>query len=152
MRGTLLTASILLLAGCGLVKIGPAKPLRQSVAEQELRDYYAQVQLAFARADEGALTELFDPSITKPMTRAQIRAWAKEFFTKNGRSRFIIEDLELVDLGPGRAVARLKYRVVTPGGKGDFAGAEMDVLEKKAGRWRITGWEKVEGPKDLPQP
>lgn len=152
MRSARLALPMLLLAGCGLVKIGPAKPLRQSVVEQELRDYYAQVQLAFARADEGALTELFDASITKPMTRAQIRAWAKEFFTKNGRCRFVIEDLELVDLGPGRAVARLRYRVVTPGGKGDFAGAEMDVLEKRAGLWRVTAWEKVEGPKDLVEP
>jgi predicted lipid-binding transport protein (Tim44 family) len=152
MRPPLLAAVLLLTAGCGLVKIGPAKPLRQSVAEQELRGYYAQVQQAFARADETALTELFDPAITKPMTRAQIRAWAKEFFTKHGRSRFVIEDLELVDLGPGRAVARLRFRVVTSGGKGDFAGAEMDVLEKRAGLWRVTGWEKVEGPKDLPAP
>lgn len=144
----LVPALAALLAGCGLLKVGPAKPLRQSVAERELRAYYADVQKAFAAGNEAMLADLFDPAITKPMTRPRIREWGREFFGKHGRCRFRILGLELVDLGPGRAVARLTYRVETPGGEGDFGGTEMDVLEKRSGRWRIVEWQKVEGPKD----
>ena len=117
--------------------------MREQVAEGEIRSYYGEVKQAFALGLPEALTLLFSPSITKPMTHEEIRAWAEKFFGDNGPSRFIIEELDIQELGAGRAVVLMKYHVETKSGKGDFRGTELNTLKKKHGRWRMTEWEKL---------
>src|SRR5262245_35687304 len=117
----------LLLGGCGWVRWGPQRVSEDEVRlDAEIRDYYASVQRAFAAGNPQALSSLFDASIVQPMTKAQVEAWAEEFFAKNGRAGFKILSFSLEDLGRERAVVLLRYAVRTPGGRGDFAGSERD--------------------------
>jgi hypothetical protein len=110
---------------------------------QSLKAYYNEVQSAFAAGNPAALASLFSPSITRPMTQGEIRAWADKFFAEHGRARFKIKGLEIEELSFVRAVVTLTYSVETPDGKGGFAGTERDILERARGRWSIAAWDKL---------
>ncbi|MDX6768645.1 MAG: hypothetical protein SF051_03875 [Elusimicrobiota bacterium] len=110
---------------------------------RELEGYYLDAAAAFAAASPEALAALYDPAITRPMTREKIREWGVEFFGKHGPARFKVEKLEFDRLGYQDAVVTLTYRVETRDGEGSFGGVEQDEFVKKGGRWLMTGWEKV---------
>lgn len=110
---------------------------------RELEGYYLDAAAAFAAGSPDALAALFDASISKPMTREKIRAWAADFFGKHGPAHFKIEKLEFDRLGYESAVVTLTYRVETRDGTGSFGGVERDEFTRKRGRWLMTGWEKV---------
>ena len=129
------------LAGCVSFARAPTTP--ELAAQAEIKAYYGEVELAFERGDADALAALFDPSITRPMTREQILEWGQTFFRDYKETRFKIRSLSFEDLGPGVAVVRLAYRVATEDGRGDFGGVERDYLGKAGGRWRITAWERL---------
>ena len=113
---------------------------------REIGSYYDEVKAAFASQNPEGLAKLFYPGIAKPMTFPQILDWARRFFSENQAIRFHIDKTEFEDMGPGRAVVRLTYRVTTAGGKGDFGGTEVDFLEKHGGWWVMTAWKKVSAP------
>lgn len=113
------------------------------VRAKEIKSFYTDVQRAFAAGNAGALAALFDSGIAKPMTHAEILKWSTKFFQENSEISFHIDKLTIDDMGPGRGVVRLTYHVTTAGGKGDFGGTEIDILEKHGGWWRIISWEKV---------
>jgi hypothetical protein len=142
MRALAVSAAILL-SGCG--SIGFQKHLTDDELrlQREVRDYYAQVQRAFAAGNSQALASLFDASIVKPMTKKEIEAWGEKFFGEHGRGAFKLKSLTLDDLGRERAVVTIKYEVTTPTGKGGFGGTEQDTLVKRSGRWYTAEWEKL---------
>lgn len=141
MRALLLCLS-LSLSGCGWISFQAKPSERELDIRREVPLFYDEVKRAFAARNEDALARLFDPGIAKPMTIQQIRDWAKKFFAENEQIAFHVDKLDFEDMGPGRAVVRLTYRVTTRGGKGDFGGTEIDVVERREGRWRIMSWEK----------
>lgn len=112
--------------------------------EEEVKSYYEEFKGVFAAQNAGALTELFDSGISKPMTLPQIRAWAEKFFSENKGVDFHVERIEFLGIGLEKADIRLTYHVTTVGGKGDFGGVELDTLVKRGGKWRISAWEKDE--------
>lgn len=138
----LLPLAALVLSSCGYVSFERAKTPDEVRLEQSVRAYYGDVRRAFAVGNADALTALFSPSITHPMTQAQIRAWAEKFFSEHGRARMRIDRLDVDELGFVRAVVTLTYRVETPDGKGAFGGTERDVLERRDGRWFVASWDK----------
>ena len=133
-----------LLAGCGYVSFRKPPTDQEIRTRAELREYYEGVQRAFAAGNSQALASMFDASITKPMSKPQIEKWAEDFFKEHGRAAFRVVKLELDELGPGRAVATLTYKVETPSGKGSFGGTVRDELVKRHGRWYMTAWEKID--------
>jgi hypothetical protein len=141
-RLTVLLAAAVGLSSCGYVSFERAKTPDEVRLEQSVRGYYGDVRRAFAVGNADALTSLFSPSITHPMTQAQIRAWADKFFAEHGRARMRVEKLDVDELSFVRAVVTLSYRVETTDGKGSFGGAERDVLERRDGRWFIASWDK----------
>lgn len=143
MRPALLAAAALALAGCGWISFQRPPTDDELRLEREVRGYYTQVGTAFAAGNAQALTSLFDPSITEPMTRPEIAKWAEEFFAKHGRAGFKIASIDFEQLAFERAVVTIRYRVTTPDGQGGFEGAEIDTLVKKNGRWYTARWEKL---------
>ncbi|MDE2491164.1 MAG: hypothetical protein KGM24_09965 [Elusimicrobia bacterium] len=134
----------LTLSACAYVQVGFGRRVsdRELALQDEIRAYYEDVGAAFASGNAQALTQLFAPGITRPMTRDRIRAWAEDFFAKHGPARFTVVSLDFERLGPVSAVVRLDYRVETRGGDGSFAGVERDELVRRDGRWSVTAWEK----------
>lgn len=131
------------LGGCGWISFDRRMSLREFAAQAEIKAYYDEVKNAFAARDAEALAALYDPGITQPLTYPQIRDWARRFFAGNENVRFRVETLRFERLGAGRATVLLAYEVTTRGGKGDFAGTEIDELEKRDGSWRIISWRKA---------
>lgn len=117
--------------------------MAEYAARQEIKAYFEEIKAAFASQNPENLAALFDPSITRPMTFPDIFLWARKFFGENQAVTFHLDKMDFQDLGPDRATVKVAYRVTTRGGKGDFSGTEIDILEKKAGWWRITSWEKL---------
>jgi len=142
-RALLLAVTALAFAGCGWISF--QRPLSDDELrlERDVRSYYTEVAAAFATGNAQALTSLFDPSITEPMTRPDIAKWAEDFFAKHGRAGFKIVSLDFEQLAYERAVVDIRYRVTTPDGQGSFAGSEIDTLVKKNGRWYTARWEKT---------
>lgn len=140
---TLPLALALLASGCGWVSFGRRMSDDELRLRSEVKSYYGQVARAFAAGNPDALASLFDPSIARPMSHAEVKTWAQGFFAKNGRAGFRVESLEIESIGPAEAVVLLRYRVETPDGKGDFAGTERDTLSRRKGRWYIAAWEKL---------
>lgn len=128
--------------GCAWISFERRVTDQEYAAREEIRAYFGDVQKSFALRDPEAVADLFDPNITRPMTRAQILAWAEKFFAENQAVSYHVDKLSFDDVGPGRASVILTYRVTTAGGKGDFGGTEADELQKRGGRWRVTSWEK----------
>ena len=136
-------AATALLAGCGWISFRKPPTDDELRVERELRAYYTQVKSAFAVGNSQALAALFDTSITRPMTKPDIESWGEKFFGEHGRARFILRSFSLDEMGAGRAVTTIRYRVETPDGKGSFDGMERDELIKKGGRWYTVSWEKI---------
>lgn len=136
-------AALLLLSGCRYVSFARPRSDDELRLEREVRAYYNEVRLAFAAGNSQALSSLFDPNITKPMTKAQVDAWADKFFNEHGRARFRIKHFELEELGFERAVVLLEYAVEPSSGHGGFGGSERDTLVKRGGRWYTASWEKI---------
>lgn len=132
-----------LLSGCGYVGFGRGVTTDEMILQQEIRSFYNDVQRAFTVSNPDALASLFDPSITHPMTHAEIKAWGEKFFGEHKDSRFKIEKLEFNELGYLQAVVTLTYKVETPDGKGGFGGTEEDKLVKRRKRWYVASWDKV---------
>ncbi len=132
-----------LAAACVKVSFRRPPAPEELARERGLRDYYLEVAKAFATADPDGLAALYAPNISKPMTLAQIRAWAAKFFAEHGPARFHVEKLTLDAVGYRRATATLTYQVRTTSGKGDFGGTEIDEFEKVGERWKMLSWEKV---------
>lgn len=130
------------LAGCGYVSFERPKTPDELRLIQSVHDYYGELGQAFAAGNADTLAELYSPSLSHPMTRAQLRAWAEKFFAEHGRARLVIKRLDVDELGYVQAVATVDYAVETPDGRGDFSGVERDVLERKKGRWAIASWDK----------
>ncbi len=133
-----------LLAGCARFQVGFGRRVsdEEFVLRSEIGAYYQEVGAAFASGSADALTGLFDPGISKPMTRVQIRAWAADFFEKHGPARFEVEKLDFERAGHESAVVELTYRVTTRDGDGSFGGTERDRLVKRGRRWSVASWEK----------
>ena len=131
-----------LLAGCLRLGFERRATTEEIVLKAEIRAFYGQVQQAFAAGTPRALAALFSPTIARPMSHAEILAWAERFFSEHGHARFRVERLEFDELGHLQALVTLTYRVETPGGRGDFGGTEQDTLVKTSGRWTISAWEK----------
>lgn len=142
MRLLPLLLPLLIFSGCIVPSLRKPPTLEESLKEKELRDYYRDVQNAFAQGDAKALADLFDPSIAKPMTYGQILAWGEKFFGEHGPALFHVDKMEILELGWRRAVTRLTYRVKTKSGRGDFGGAERNSFIRKDGRWLMSSWEK----------
>ena len=137
-------AALLVLTGCGGVSFERHQGLQEITLRGEIKDYYEEVKSAFAARSAESLAALFDAGISRPMTWPKILAWARTFFAENASVVFHIKKLDFRDLGRERAVVELHYSVTTFGGKGDFEGQELDILEKRAGgHWRIVSWEKL---------
>lgn len=149
MKACLILAAALL-ASCGYVSFGRKVSDDELRLRSDVRAYYDEVVQAFVMGNEDALTLLFDAAITKPMTRAQISAWGKDFFKKYGAASFKIDHVEYERLGYESAVVLLTYHVETKDRKGNFGGTERDYLTKRGRRWVVTSWEKVEAPKPAP--
>ncbi len=148
MRRALLLGLIAAGAACVRLDFGRKVGDDELRLRRELEGYYVDAAAAFAAGSPEALTALFDPAITKPMTREKIRSWAAGFFAEHGQAHFKVEKLDIERLGFVSAVAVLTYRVETKDGKGSFGGVERDEFARKNGRWIMTGWEKVpDGPK-----
>ena len=148
--GRLLLIAAVALSGCGYVSFGRKVSDDELRLRSSVRAYYDEVVQAFAAGNPDSLTMLFDGAISKPMTREQIQAWAKKFFTENGPASFKIERVEYERLGYENAVVLLTYRVTTRSGKGNFGGTERDILVKRGKRWVVTEWEKAEPVKAAP--
>jgi hypothetical protein len=114
-------ALTLILSGCSYVSFGRKISDDEYRLRREVKDFYAGVQSAFASGNAEALTALFSPSITHPMTHAEIRKWAEGFFRENKNGNFRIESLDIESVSFVQAVVLLKYRVETPEGKGSSA-------------------------------
>lgn len=115
---------------------------------RELQAYYLDASAAFAAGSPEALTALYDPSITKPMTLKQIQDWGVKFFGEHGPAKFKVDKLVFDRLGYESAVVTLTYHVETKDHKGEFGGTEVDEFVKKRGRWLMTRWDVVpEKPK-----
>jgi hypothetical protein len=142
-KSFLVAAAVLFASGCGGVSFGRRVSIQEYARQEEIKAYYQEVKAAFAARNPEALASLFDAGISKPMTWPQILAWARRFFSENAGVAFHVDKLEFDALGVDRAEVALTYRVTTLGGKGDFGGKELDVVEKRAGHWRIVSWEKL---------
>ena len=141
-RAACLGLGALLLGGCIRLSFRRAETPEETALQAEVRRYYWGVAAAFASGDADALAELFSPSITHPMTQSQIRDWAREFFAKNGRARFHVDELRFDELGYSRAVVTFKYRVEPLKPEGSFGGIETDRLDRRRGRWSVTAWDR----------
>ena len=146
--GWLVLGAAAALASCSYFTLDFSKPMssREIALEQEIRLFYAQVQTAFAAGNAEALTDLFFPSITHPMTHEEIRAWSRGFFERNGRARFHIQSFNIDKLSYVNPVVTVKYRVETPSGKDDFGAVETDTLAQLNGRWYIASWDSQPQP------
>lgn len=131
------------LSGCGFISFRQPPTDDELRLTGEVRAYYAEVQRAFATGNPQALSSLFDASITRPMSKPQIDAWAEKFFAEHGRARFHIMSLEIDDVGHEQAEVTLKYAVEPADGKGGFAATEQDSLVKRGGRWYTRAWERA---------
>ncbi len=145
-----LLLAVLFLCGCSYVSFGRKVSDDELRLRDDVRAYYDEVVQAFAAGNPDALAQLFDAAITKPMTRAQILAWGREFFGEHGTARFKVVKVEYERLGYGDAVVLLTYRVETKDGRGNFGGTERDVLVRRGRRWVMTEWEKIGPPKAAP--
>lgn len=144
MRLVTLALAALALSACGITLDFSRKVSNEElILRDEIRAYYGEVAGTFAAGNGSALVELFEPGIAKPMTREQIKAWADDFFGKNGPARFKVEKLDFEKLGHVSAEVVLTYRVETRDGKGSFGGAERDFLVKRGRRWSVASWEKL---------
>lgn len=143
MRRVPLIALLLALSGCGFVSFRKAPTDEEVRLTGEVRAYYAEIQRAFAAGNTQALSSLFDASITRPMSKPEIDAWAEKFFAEHGRARFRILSFEIDDLGHEQAQVTLKYAVEPADGKGGFGGTEQDSLVKRGGRWYTRAWERA---------
>jgi hypothetical protein len=143
MRPLLLSALLLLGAGCGYVSFARKETTDEVVLKQQIMSYYDSVKAAFASGAVQRFAVLFDPKVANPMTHAQIMDWAQKFLGKHGRAAFRVNKLDIEQLGFSQAVVVLDYSVETPSGEGGFSGLERDWLVKKRGRWMITRWEKL---------
>jgi hypothetical protein len=143
-RAAALAFGAALLCGCLRVSFQRAVGAEEAALQAEIRRYYWNVAAAYAAGDADGLAELFSPSITRPMTQSQIRAWAREFFAKHGRARFEVSELRFDELGYSRAVVTLKYRVEPLGPGGAFGGTETDRLERRGGKWSVTAWDRAQ--------
>jgi hypothetical protein len=131
------------LAGCGWISFRKPPSDDETRLTREVKAFYTEIQRAFAVGNAQALTSLFDPSITRPMTKPEVQAWAETFFAAHGRARFKILSLTIEDIGFLRAVVTLKYQVEPADGKGGFGATEEDTLVKRTGHWYVASWEKV---------
>lgn len=132
----------LALGGCGLISFRKPPTDEELALTHSVRAYYGEVQRAFAAGNAQALSSLFDPSITRPMSKPEIDAWAEKFFADHGRARFHILAFSIDDVGYEKAEVTLKYAVETVDGKGGFAATEHDTLVKREGRWYTRSWER----------
>lgn len=142
--------ALLVLPSCGYVSFGRKISDDELRLRSEVRAYYDEVVTTFAAGNADALAQLFDASITKPMTHEKILSWGKDFFGKHGPASFKIEAVEYERLGYESAVVLLTYRVETKDGKGEFGGTERDYLAKRGRRWIMTSWEVVPEKKAAP--
>lgn len=133
-----LAAIALLAASCAYVSFGRRVGTDEFVLRQEIKAFYVDVQKALAAGNPDALASLFSTPLQQ-----EIRAWGEKFFAEHGNARLRIDKLGFDELGYLRAVVSLAYAVDTPGGKGDFRGAERQVLVKKRGRWYMESREKL---------
>lgn len=144
MRLATLALAALALSACALtVNFSRKVTNEELILRDEIRAYYGEVAETFAAGNSGALVQLFEPGIAKPMTREQIGAWADGFFGANGPARFKVVKLDFEKVGHVSAEVVLTYRVETRDGKGDFGGAERDSLVKRGRRWSVASWEKL---------
>lgn len=135
--------SVIFFVGCGYVSFARKQTTDEVVLRQELVAYYADVQSAFAAGNAQRLASLYDPAIAKPLTRAEVEAWATKFFAEHGRASFHVKKMEIEQMGFQDAVVILDYAVETPSGKGGFTGLERDSLSKHGAHWSVKGWEKL---------
>lgn len=134
---------ILLASGCGYISFSKPMSNEEIVLRSEIRGYYEDVAQAFAGGNADALAELYDESIADPMTREQIRDWARKFFQAHGPAQFKVVGIDIDSIGHVSAVLVLTYRVDTRDGAGSFHGVERDHLLKHGRRWYVSSWEKL---------
>lgn len=133
-----------LLGGCSYVSFRRPATQDELITRGEIKSFYERLTQAFAIGNPDALSSLFSPSITHPMTMEQIRAWSQKFFAEHGKAHFKIQKLDIESLSYINAVVVLTYRVDTPDGKGGFGATERDTLVRSHGQWYVASWDKVD--------
>jgi hypothetical protein len=131
------------LFGCNLISFRKTPSSDEIRLKSEVQDFYGKLKTSFAVANPDSLATLFWPSITQPMSHAQIKSWAEDFFKNHPRPRFVIETFEITELGYSRAVVQLRYKIVVPEAQGSFGAFEEDELKRDHGRWFIASWRKL---------
>ncbi len=132
------------LSGCISLSFNRKVSTEENVLRVEVRSYYDEMAAAFAAGNAEALAMLYDSSIAEPMTQAEIRAWARDFFKEHGPASFNVTGFSFESIGTESAVVKLTYRVVTRDGKGSFGATERDRLVKRDHRrWAVTSWKKL---------
>ncbi|NNN06482.1 MAG: hypothetical protein HKL90_11325 [Elusimicrobia bacterium] len=129
--------------GCGYINFSKPMSNEEIVLRSEIRGYYEDVSQAFAAGNADALADLYDESIADPMTREQIRDWARNFFKVHGPAQFKAMKIDIDSIGHVSAVLVLTYLVDTRDGAGSFHGVERDHLLKHGRRWYVSSWEKL---------
>jgi len=143
-RVLLLAGASALIGGCISLNFGRSVSEDELILRGEIKEYYNQVETAFAAGNADALAGLFDPGIARPMTKDQIRDWGKDFFAKHGPASFKISKFEFEQVGHVSAVVTITYLVDTRDGRGSFGATERDELVHRAERrWYISAWEKL---------
>lgn len=140
-----LAAAALALSACGGISVNFNRKVSEEelILRDEVKNYYAEVAAAFAAGNSAALAELYEPGISHPMTKEQIRAWGDDFFKKHGPAAFKARKIDFEGVGHVEAEVLLTYRVETRDGDGSFGGTERDHLVKRGRRWSVASWDKV---------
>ena len=136
--------ALLVLGGCGYVSFRPPPTQDELITRGEIKSFYERLAQAFAIGNPDALSSLFSPSITHPMTMEQIRDWSRKFFAEHGKAHFKVLKLSIESLSYINAVVVLTYQVDTPDGKGSFGDTERDSLVRSHGQWYVASWDKVD--------
>jgi hypothetical protein len=141
--GALATAAVLL-AGCGGVSFRKPASDDELRLKREVQAFYADLQRAFVAGNAQAVSLLFDAS-AKPLTRADVSAWAEKYFAANPRAWLRVAAFELDEVGYGRAVTTVELKLGPPDPEGRFGGRQTHVLVKRGGRWYIAETENAPG-------
>lgn len=131
-------------AGCSYVSFSRPATQDEAITRAEIKAFYDKLSQSFAIGNPDALSSLFSPSITHPMTMGQIRDWSQKFFTEHGKAHFKIVKLSVDSLSYINATVTLTYQVDTPDGKGGFGATERDQLVRSHGEWYVASWDKVD--------
>ena len=144
-HGALLAAAGLA-GACAYVGFDRGLSPNEIVLQQEIRAYFNEMQEAFAAGNAQAFAGLFDPSISRPLSRDQIQARAEAFFAENKTAHLRIDHLTFEELGRLGAAVTASCRVEPQPGRHALGAVERATLVKRRGRWYVASWEEASKP------